>query len=392
MRKVIDWLYDTGRVFRREWSNVFGDIGALLFFVALPLLYPLVYTLIYNPEIVTELPVAVVDNDRSASSRELVRMASASPSIGIYGYASDMEEARRLMNEGRVCGILEIPSDYSRRIGRGEQAVVPFYSQMSLLIRYRAFVSALTELQMKVASDVTIERVEMAGASALGMASLPVSSVSNFLGDEGQGFASFVMPGIIILILQQSMVLGICVLGGTSRERRRRNGGIDASDVAGAGVTASVLGKALCYIVFYVPLTIYVVRFVPWFFGLPHTGSTADYFLFLFPLLLSSAFFGQTMVAFCRERESCFSVIVFTSVLFLFLSGLTWPRYAMPQLWLWVGDIIPATWGVEGFIRINSNGASLAEAGTAYVAMWILSAVYFVLSCLVLSWLRRRAK
>ncbi len=50
-----------GRVFRNEFRLMLHDAGVLLFFVALPLLYPIVYTLIYNPEVLRKLPVAVVD-------------------------------------------------------------------------------------------------------------------------------------------------------------------------------------------------------------------------------------------------------------------------------------------------------------------------------------------
>ena len=124
--------------------------------------------------------------------------------------------------------------------------------------------------------------------------------------------------------------------------------------------------------VFYIPVTIYMVRFVPEFFALPHYGNPVDYLLFLVPMLFATAFFGQALIYFMKQREAAFIIIVFTSVIFLFLSGLTWPRYA----WTWAGNIVPATWGVEGFIRINSNGATVAECATAYKALWILTALY----------------
>ena len=60
------WSTDMGRVFRNEWSLVLGDVGVILFFFILPLAYPIVYTLIYNPEVVEKMPVAIVDNCRSA--------------------------------------------------------------------------------------------------------------------------------------------------------------------------------------------------------------------------------------------------------------------------------------------------------------------------------------
>lgn len=372
------------RVFRREWSLIFSDIGAMIFFFALPVLYPIVYTLIYYPQVVTELPVAVVDNSRTEASRYLVRTAAASPSIAIYDYCADLNEAKRLFAENKVVAVMEIPADYARTIGRGEQAVVPVYFEMSLLLRYRALLSALSDLQLKVASDVTAARIETVGATAAGMGGgLPIQANSTFLGNPGQGFASFIMPGVFMLILQQSMVLGICLLRGTSNERRRRNRGYDPMAVR-ASVGATIWGKALCYVLLYIPATIYMVHILPEIFSLPHEYTVAPYALFILPYLLASAMFGMLVAGACTERESAFLVVVFTSLVFLFLSGLTWPRYAMPPFWKLLSDLVPATWGVEGFIRINSNGATLEESSRPFLWLWALTLGYFCLAWLMM--------
>ena len=70
-------------------------------------------------------------------------------------------------------------------------------------------------------------------SSAVPMAK--INSDARMLGDPTQGFASFVIPGILVLILQQSMVLGVVMLGATSAERRRRNGGTRPAAGAGSG-------------------------------------------------------------------------------------------------------------------------------------------------------------
>ena len=389
---IFGWFDALARVFRREWTIVLSDVGVMIFFIVLPLAYPVTYTLIYNPEIVTEMPIAVVDNSRTPSSRELVRTASASPSISIYAQCADMAEAKDLFARNEVFAIMEIPYDYDKKLGRGEQAVVPMYFEMSLLLRYRAFVSAISDIQIKLVGDITATRLEATGASALGIGGMPVESHSSFLGDRGQGFASFVMPGVLILILQQSLILGICMLRGTSNERRRRNGGIDPLQVNDAPVSARMWGKLLCYFVLYIPLVIYVVKILPEMFALPHAGSAADYLLFLVPFMIASGMFGFLMSNLCTERESGFLVVVFTSLIFLFLSGLTWPRYAMSEFFRWLGNFVPATWGVEGFIRINSNGATLSDVEPAYINLWSLAAVYFVLAWGIQVFVNRKSR
>lgn len=381
---ISNWFTAFGRAFRSELKTVVHDPGVLLFFFALPLAYPVVYTLIYNPEVVREIPIAVVDDSRTPQSRELVQKADASPSILLYDYAADKPEARNLMAEGKVFGIMTIPSDYAKSLARGETAHVEFYSDMSLLLRYRAFMSALTDLQLDVIGDVTSDKVGNLGAASLAVGGMPVKSESNFLGDTEQGFASFVIPGIVILILQQSMLLGITLIGGTRREKFR------FSPPDNSSATARVWGRAMCYVLLYVPMAIYVLRYIPEMFNLPHYGAAKDYLLFIFPMLLGTAFLGQALNLFMKERESAFIIIVFTSVVFLFLSGLTWPRYAMNQVWTWVGNCVPAVWGVEGFIRINSNAASLAESAEPFKAMWILSAIYMLAAIWVTKYLDLR--
>ncbi len=376
--EIYAWSADVVRVFCNEWRVVFKDLAVMLFFVALPLFYPVVYTLIYNPEVINSVPVAVVDDNRSARSREFVRQASASPAIDIAGYAANLGEARRWMNEGKVFGILHLPCDFDSKISTGQQGNVEFYADMSLLLRYRALLSALTELQIKQIGDITASRVDAAGIGSAGITKMPIESHNSFLGDPEQGFASFVMPGIVILILQQSLILGVTLIGATSSERRRRNGGFDPLMVNDASPSATVLGKALCYLLIYLPMTLYVTVCIPEMFNLPHFGSAMHYLPFLLPMVLASAFFGQAILIWFKDRETTFLIVVFTSVFFLFISGLTWPRYAMNDLWTWVGNLIPATWGVEGFVRINSNAATLSETARPFIALWVLTAVYFV--------------
>lgn len=392
LRSIARGFADTGIAFRNEMHVIIRDFGVMLFFLFLPLAYPIVYTVIYNPEVVDNLPVAVVDHSRTRESRELARKVNATPELNVFAYASDLGEARRLWAERKVFGVLEIPADYARRIHRGEQAHATYYSDMSLLLRYRAALSALTSVQLDLGTEITRERINTVGLPGQNLSATPVGLDTNFLGATQQGFASFIMPGIVILILQQSMVLGICLIAGTSRERLDR-GRPDACDRADLrlGPVAATLGKALAYVVFYAPATLYILHYVPVWFNLPHAGSAVQWLLFVVPFLLASAMFGLTLAPLMRRREDCFIYIVFTSVVFLFLSGLTWPRYAMSGLWHSIADTVPATWGVEGFVRINSNAGTLAQQSTPYLWLWGLAAAYF-LTAVVLRGLQRRKR
>lgn len=377
-----NWLTSLFKVWRREFYLVFHDAGVLLFFFALPLMYPVVYTIIYNPEVIRDMPVAVVDHSRTAQSRELARMVDATDGLEVYQYAPDMGAARRMMNEKEVFGILEIPADYARCIGRGEQANVTYYADVSLLLRYRQALLNLTDVQLALATRYQQEKIASGGLLLQDIGGSPVDVQSVMMGDPTQGFASFIMPGVLVLILHQSLILGVTMLAGGAAERRRRNGGFDPMAVD-APPTATILGKVLCYVAIYIPMSLYALHFVPWMFTLPHLESMLDCLIFIFPMLIAASMLGLCVASFVTEREASLMVVVFTSVVFLFLSGLTWPRYAMSPFWQLIGDCIPATWGVEGFIRLNSNGATFAQESHPTLMLWTLATVYFSVAWLL---------
>lgn len=379
---ILSWFVTLFRVWQREFRLVFSDMGVILFFFFLTLMYPIVYTLIYNPETVKDIPIVVVDHSMSAESRELTRMVDATDAMKIYEYAPDLAAARAIQNSHEAFGVLEIPADYAKNLGRGEQSVVTFYSDMSLLLRYRTFVSALTDIQLALGSKIQQADISQLGLPAQSVGGAPMSSEAVMLGDPTQGFASFIIPGILVLILQQSMILGVTMLSAGSSERRRRNGGIDPLAIP-AGPITTVVGRTLCYLCIYVPVCIYVLHIVPMIFSLPHIGQLSDYLMFILPMLLASSFLAITISVFVTERESSMLVVVFTSVVFLFISGLTWPRYAMNPFWQLIGDCIPATWGIEGFIRMNSNGSVLAQEMHPYTMLWILAGVYFLTAVII---------
>ncbi|MBR1882837.1 MAG: ABC transporter permease [Muribaculaceae bacterium] len=384
--RVWRWLASVYEVCRREFSLVFHDEGVIIFFLVLCAVYPVMYSLVYNTEVARDVPVVVVDDDRSASTREFARALDATSELCVTHYVANMGEARRLMNEHACCAVLHFPAGYDRDLMRGEQATVEVFCDMGLVLRYKQVLTAVTGVQQDFNTRI---QKEMLSVVPLSMPQNTISNEQVALGNTAMGLASAVLPAILVLVLQQSMLLGICMLHGGSRERRLVNRGNDPLEVP-AGVIASILGKSLCYLMIYIVPTVYVLHFVPIFFDFPQNGRLLHVLLLSFPFLLATSFMGQALKVFVNDRESTFIAIVFTSVVFVFLSGISWPRYAMSALWLAVGNVVPSTWAVEAYIAIQSNGATLAQQSHAYLMLWVLCGVMFVFAYLVERFLCRR--
>lgn len=382
MKSILKFYHDIIKVWQMELKLIFKDKGILIFLFLLPLAYPIVYALIYNPEVVREVPVVVVDQCRSSQSRELVRMIDADENTRLAGYAADMQEARRAMAEKEAYGIVLIGNEFSKKIARGEQAHVTLFCDMSLLVRYKALLTSLTDATLALGSKVQVESVSSLGAAAPKIPSAIKSSYTP-LGNPQQGFATFLLPGILTLIVQQSMILAICMMGGAIYERRRRHGGIDPLDTVNSGAVSRLLGKSMAYVLVYIIPLLYLLIIMPRVFSYPQLGSFVDILLLAIPYMLAVTFLGMTLQVFVRERESVFLVVVFTSVIFLFLSGVSWPLYDLDPFYRFLSSCCPSTWAMQAIERINANGATLAEVGKEYQMLWLCAAAYFFMALAV---------
>lgn len=365
-------------VWKREVSLAFHDEAVIIFFLVLCAVYPILYSLVYNTEVARDMKVIVVDDSRSQLSRQFVRELDATPDVAVMDYVSNMQDAHRLMNEHECYGILYFPRDFSTNVVSGQQGHISLYCDMGVLFRYKQMLSALTNVQEDICGKINAKKITLLSHNTGAV----IKSRQVPLGNTGIGLASAVLPFVLIMVLQQSMILGICVLRGGSRERRLLNKGIDPLEVK-AGVGASIVGKTLCHFMIYVVLMVYVLHFVPMFFDFPQNGNILDIFILMCPFLLAASFMGQTLQVFVNDRESAFLVIVFSSILFIFLTGVSWPRYLMSPYWLAVGNVLPSTWAANGYIAVQTSGATLDQIPMNFKMLWLLAAIYFVAAYLV---------
>ena len=375
-------VLDAAYVWREEFRTIFHDFGAMLFLFMLPLGYPLVYALIYNPETPRNIPIAVVDDCRSELSRQYCRMIDATPQIAVASYAANMQEAEALLNERKVYGILSLDRNFERDIYRARQANVMLFCDMNSLLYYRNLLVGATDVTAAFNAQIQAKGLGGATVQQQSMALSPVKSASIALFNPAQGFAAFIMPAIEVLVIQQSILLALGLLAGTQRERNR-NKKLIPDNRRYFGTYRVVLGKALCFITISILTTCWTMVIVPEIFRFPHLADRADLYMFLVPFVLASIFLGMTLSCLMRGREMPMLFYVFMSVPLMFMSGIAWPWSAIPAGWKIVGSLSPSTYAIQGFIQLNGCGASLHDVRFYYLFEWGLALVYFMTACAV---------
>lgn len=381
-QKVVQGIYDLFYIWKQELRNLFRDQGVLIFFVLVPLTYPLIYSFIYTNETVREVPAVVVDNSRSSLSREYLRKVDASPETSIVAYCADMEEAKLMLKDRKAYGIIYIPAHFSDDIVQGKQTQVSIFCDMSGLLYYKALLTANTNVSLAMNAAIKMERAGNTTARQDEITAYPIEYEDVAIFNPTNGFAAFLIPAVLILIIQQTLLLGIGLSAGTAREHNQFKDLVPINRHYN-GTLRIVMGKGLSYFMVYSLVAVYILCVVPRLFSLNQIAIPGVLTLFTLPYLTACIFFAMTASIAIRNRETCMLLFVFTSVPLLFLSGISWPGSAMPSFWKYFSYLFPSTFGINGYVRINSMGATLNEVAFEYRALWMQTGIYFLTTCFV---------
>lgn len=302
--------------------------------------------------------------------------------MNIVTYCADMEEAKLMMKDRKAYGVIYIPADFSDNIARGKQTQVSLYCDMSGLLYYKALLLANTNVSLAMNADIKVERAGNSTERQDEITAYPIEYEDVALYNPTNGFAAFLIPVVLMLIIQQTLLLGIGLSAGTAREHNQFRDLVPINRHYN-GTLRIVMGKGLSYFMVYSLVSVYILCVVPWIFKLNRIAIPGELALFILPYLAACIFFSMTASIAIRNRETCMLLFVFTSVPLLFLSGISWPAAAIPPFWKYFSYIFPSTFGINGYVRINSMGATLNEVAFEYRALWLQAGFYFITACLV---------
>ena len=369
-----------------EYRRLFKDSGVMLIFLGAAFLYPVLYNLIYLNDTLHNMPIAVVDESNTPQSRSLIRRVDATPDLKVAKTFTNLEEAKDPFYKGQIHGVLVIPADFSSKINKKQQAKISTYSDMSSFLYYRTMAMGVNFAMLDMNDDIKIERLNSMGkvGREAEIIATPFNYNDEILYNEGMGYSSFLIPAVLVLVIHQTLFFGVGMITGTAHEEDSLYKLIPPN--SGRSVFHVVVGKALCYFSWFLVVAVYVLGFIPKLFNLPHIGNPMDVVTLIVPYLLASTFFIMTLSNFIRNRETGFVIFLFTSLIFLFMSGVSWPRSSMGPFWVSISYLFPSTFGINGYVKINTMAATIQQVNQEYIGLWIQAGFYFITTMMVYKW------
>jgi ABC-2 type transport system permease protein len=378
LKKIYRGIEMTGQFYREEFRDIRRDSGAILILIGALMIYPIIYSIAYKNEVVRELKTIIVDLDRTTTSHQLIKMLEGAEQIEIDHVAASLEEAKDDFYKGHSGGIVVIPQHFEKDILNGKQTNVSVFADGSYFLIYRQLVAGSVKTVGTFSAGIEIKKLMMEGKTydqAIQQRD-PLSADIHFWFNPSSGYGSFVMPGIIIIILQQTLLIGIGMLGGTAKEKNRDSFLVPVALKKG-GVFPILFGKTLSYLTIYAVNCVITMIWIHSWFNYPNQGSYFTVLMLTLPFLLSVIFMGITLSVLFKRRESSIMFMVFLSPIVVFLSGISWPASSIPPIVYNLAHLFPSTIMMPAYLRVRSMGVGIEAIKHEYFLMLLQMCFYF---------------
>jgi ABC-2 type transport system permease protein len=364
-------------------------ILCLLVFIY-PLLFIFLFVYMYHAGVITQVPIAVVDQDTTKSSRTLIQQVAASPQLLVAERYQDLSSAKHALIKGNVYAVLFIQPEFEKNLIAGHQPeVVAFYNNQYMsagTIIFRAMSSALKTANSQIVLQGLLEKGIASPVAQSQMQTIPTSlhplynPTLNYL----YTLISGLIPTILQIIIMMAMVTSI------TRDRFTGTGYQQILQLANHNIVIFLLGRIIPYFIFFLFCLILFDTVLIANFNLPLNGHLILLILgdigFILTSCLYGIFFGLTGSTLAQAYGTASLV---ASPAFGF-TGLIFPRIAMNTFaYIW-SALLPVTWYIQIRLDQTLRAPNIITSLEPFIYLLIQFSVISMLITLHLRKIRRR--
>jgi len=378
------------QLFKYELHAIFTNSPLLLTVFGGVLFYSFLYPLPYARQLPREQKIVVVNLDNSQLSRRLERMVNATPQVRIVARAWSLAEAEKKMIAEKLAGFLVIPEHFYRDLLQGRVPVLAYAGDASYFLVYGTVLEGMMTAGKTLAAEVKVTRLISSGEPLEAAKGQYDALTVGFhpLFNEAGGYVNYVIPAVFVLILHQTLIMGAGILGGGQNEQLQHG---EKLYLRKCSPLALLFVRSLIFFTIYVLLSLYYYGPSFKLYDIPRLASIGDLALLSLPFLLSTTFFGIGLGTLLPRRETATLIVLLSSLPLVFASGFIWPSSAIPAQIPGLFQFIPAYSAIGAFVQLNQMGASFQQILPQVTRLLLLTALYGIISLLLLEWQKRKA-
>ncbi|AZB29452.1 ABC transporter permease [Chryseobacterium balustinum] len=367
-------------ILKRELRNVSKDSSLFLILLLAPILYAFMYGSIYLNKGEEKVKLALIDNDGTAISRTLTQQLNSTPMIEIVP-SSNISEAQEMMFQGEVQGYFYIQSGFEKNIFSLKQANVNLVLNASRFLPSSDLLSTATKVCLTVGAGVRktyFNKQGMGEDEAMKMTN-PINMDYRPLYNSSMTYGSFLLPGLLAIILQQTLLIGVAAAFTSEREEKKL---LNLYQISKQSISKMIFGKSLLYFVVFMIFGFFFSMVNFSVFDVEVRGNYLDLAVISALFIATIIVFGMLIGSFFKTKLFAFQVLVFSSYPIFLITGYSMPYQALPKFVQILSDMLPTSPFLKTYISIVQAGGSLSDnLGSVIhlVVLWIVFELLLIL-------------
>ena len=370
-------MKDIFQILKREIRSVSKDSSLFLILLMAPILYAFMYGSIYLNKGEEKVKLALIDNDGSAVSRLLTQQLNTSPMIDVVP-SSSISEAQEKMHKGEVEGFFYIQKDLEKSILSQKQANVNLVLNASRFLPSSDLLSTVTKVCLTVGAGVRktyFSKQGMNDDKSMKMTN-PINMDYRPLYNSSMTYGSFLLPGLLAIILQQTLLIGVAASLTSEREEKKLK---DLYRISGFNISKLIFGKSILYFCVFMMFGMFFAMVNFSVFGIVVRGSYLDLAFVTAVFIYAVIILGMLVGSFFKTKLFAFQVLVFSSYPIFLVTGYSMPYQALPIAVQVFSDFLPTSPFLRVYISIVQAGGSIGDNWPSVVHLIILLQILLVL-------------
>lgn len=368
------------KVALRELKIVLTRKSYYMILLVFPPVLFLLYSLIYNAQALSDIPVAVWDEDQTEISRLMTREYQASSLVNIVAKVNSTAEIKKLMQENTIQGAVHLPKGMQGDIQSSKPVSIGFFRNTSNLIYGELLFKAFAEVSLTINGGVILERFMKSGVApgqAISLAN-PIDLHVHSMYNPSYNYQNYLAPGLMTVGLQMMLIMIAVLLINSEFEHNRFK---ELMEVSGGSSLIVIAGKTLTF--YLVGMVNVVLMFGVFFayFNIPFVHAFWPLFTLFSLFVLACIGVGVMVSTLAREAMTASDLALFyTSPAFVF-SGFTFPIWAMPWYDQFYAGLMPFTPFLMGFLKVYQM-----DSGWEAIQPHLISLIWFILISFSVAW------
>lgn len=376
MTKLFDLIFN-------DIKTIFTSFSILAVIIGGNILYAFFYPSPYLNDILIKQKIALVDDDNSTLSREFIFRANATSKVEII-VDTTMQEARNLLEQNKIYGILYIPKDFEQNSIKSSVPQIYYIANNSYFLIYSTIIEGLNNVANSMSFDIKIKQ-SLYNKNAFNGNIFDDRNALDFefnaLYNPSVGYLNYILAVILIFVLHQTILISCGILCGTQTQQFTQG---KSGYYSSANTSLLITARLIAFIFIYFPIFLFYFGFIYDFYNITTFASVLYLVIFGIAFILCATSFAIFLGVSFKRREYVPQITLVMSMPLLFALGIIFPNENIPFIIKFFMDFIPITPSVNGFIKINQLGADFRLIAKDFYHLLALIILYTLSSSLIL--------